>query len=208
LGSGLHHVFAQGTDVTANLTAGKLAGLIKVRDQTIPSLLLDLDTLASGLSNALNAAHATGFDLSGNPGGNLFAPPPLALSGAAAAMSVAISDPTLIAASSDGSSGSNGNLDVLSAVRTQAVARGQNPTDFYAGLVFHVGSDVANSSAEAEAAGLILHQLENQRSAVSGVSLDEEAANLVRFQRAYEAAARVVATINDLTDIAINLGRY
>lgn len=57
-----------------------------------------------------------------------------------------------------------------------------------------------------EAEGLILQQLQNQRSAVSGISLDEEAANLLRSQRAFEAAARVVSVVNELTDTAIPLG--
>jgi flagellar hook-associated protein 1 len=50
--------------------------------------------------------------------------------------------------------------------------------------------------------------LHNQRGRISGVSLDEEAANLIRYQRAFEAAARVVTTINEMFDAAINLGRY
>ena len=47
--------------------------------------------------------------------------------------------------------------------------------------------------------GLVLTQLQNQRSDISGVSLDEEAANLIQYQRAYEAAAEVVAAINSVT---------
>jgi flagellar hook-associated protein 1 FlgK len=51
-----------------------------------------------------------------------------------------------------------------------------------------------------------VQQLQNQRNSVSGVSLDEEAANLVQFQRAYQAAARIVNVIDTLTQTAINLG--
>jgi flagellar hook-associated protein 1 FlgK len=206
--SGLQHIFSQGSDITSTLHAGKISGLLSVRDQTIPRMLNDLDLLASSLSNALNAVHRAGYDLTGAPGGDLFAPPPPGLTGAAAAMEVALSGPSQIAASADGASGSNGNLALLSGVKTQPVARGQNPLEFYAGMVFGVGSDVANDAAEAEASGLILRQLEDQRSAISGVSLDEEAANLIRFQRAYEASARVVATVSEMTATAIQLGRY
>jgi flagellar hook-associated protein 1 len=69
--SGFQDVYAQGTDITAKLTSGQLAGSIEVRDQKLPALLSKLDTLAAGLANALNTANQTGFDLSGNPGGNL-----------------------------------------------------------------------------------------------------------------------------------------
>jgi flagellar hook-associated protein 1 FlgK len=68
--------------------------------------------------------------------------------------------------------------------------------------------NVANSSELRDASDLILRQLEDQRSAISGVSMDEEAANLVRYERAFQAAARVVATVNEMTDVAIQLGRY
>jgi flagellar hook-associated protein 1 FlgK len=206
--SGVQHIFAQADDLTGLITGGKLAGLLQVRDQELPGLLSDLDTLAAGLINALNGAHRGGFDLDGNPGGDLFVAPAASGQGAAATFAVQVTDPALIAASSDGSPGSNGNLAVLSAVRSQPVASGQNPIDFYANLVFKVGDEVSNSAAALDASSLILRQLEDQRGSISGVSLDEEAANLIRYQHAYEASARVVNTINELLDTVINLGRY
>ena len=105
-----------------------------------------------------------------------------------------------------GASGSNGNLAVISAVHDQAVAAGQKPLDFYSRLVFQVGSDTANTAADLSASQLILRQLEDQRASISGVSLDEEAANIVRYQTAYQAAARVISTVNTLLDTAVNLG--
>lgn len=204
--SGVQHVFAQGTDITATLTSGDLAGLLQVRDQTIPGLLSNLDTLAAGLVNGLNTANQAGFDLNGVAGGNLFVPPPAGGVGAAAGMAVAITDPALIAASSDGTPGSNGNLAVLSAVHDQPVAGGQTPTDYYSNMVFAVGNDVANGTAELSASQLILSQLQDQRASISGVSLDEEASNMVQFQRAFDAAAQIVTTVNDLLYTVINMG--
>jgi flagellar hook-associated protein 1 len=119
-----------------------------------------------------------------------------------------ITDPAKLAASSDGSPGSNGNVAQLLAVEKQPVVAGQDPMAFYSDMVFQVGSTVSNASAERDASALILSQLEDQRSATSGVSMDEEAANLVIYQRAYQAAARVITTINEMTDTAIQLGRY
>ena len=205
--SGVQHIFGQGADITDKLTSGKLAGLLQVRDQEIPNLLGQLDTLAAGFANAINTAHRSGFDLSGNPGIDLFAPPPLSGQGAAANMGVAIVDPALVAASSDGSPGSNGNVNILAAVHDQPVASGRTATDFYAGIVFGVGSVVSNGLAEQSASKMILQQLQDERGSISGVSLDEEAANLIQYQRAYQASARVVSTINDILDTTINLGR-
>jgi flagellar hook-associated protein 1 FlgK len=64
--------------------------------------------------------------------------------------------------------------------------------------VFAVGNDVSNSSAELTSAQSILNQFQDQRGAISGVSLNEEAANMVQFQNAFNAAAEVVTTINDM----------
>jgi flagellar hook-associated protein 1 FlgK len=206
--SGVNHIFAQGVDITGKISGGKLAGLIDARDQQIPQLLNDLDTLASGLATALNTAHQAGFDLSGAPGGVLFSPPSAGGTGAAASFSVAITDPAKLAASSDGSQGSNGNVTQLLAIRNQAIANGETPTDFYSGMVYRVGTVVANATADQNASSQILQQLEDQRSSISGVSMDEEASNMILYERAYEAAARIITTIADMTDTAIQLGRY
>jgi flagellar hook-associated protein 1 FlgK len=203
---GMHDVYSGSTNISASITSGKLGGLLTTRDTRIPALQDSLDQLGSGLGRALNTAHRAGFDLNGDPGGDLFVPPPAGGVGAAGAMAVAITDPSLLASSSDGTPGSNGNVSVLSAVHDQAVAGGQKPLDFYAHVVFQVGSETANTSADLDASQLILQQLEDQRATISGVSLDEEAANMVRYQTAYQAAARVITTVNQMLDEVVNLG--
>ena len=206
--SGSQHIYAEGQDITATFLGGTLAGLIEMRDQKLPSVLSGLDVLAAGLATAVNTVHRGGYDLNGVAGTDLFVPPPAGIQGAAGGLQVQISEPAGLAASSDQSAGSNGNLTLLLGIRNQAVVSGQTPLDFYANTVFTIGNDVATTSAAEEASSLILQQLQNQRSSISGVSLDEEAANLLRYQRAFEASARVVSTISEVLDVAVNLGRY
>jgi flagellar hook-associated protein 1 len=207
LGSGgVQHIMAGTEDITSSLTGGSLAGLIQIRDQEIPSIGSGLDQLAAGLATGLNAANAEGIDLNGAVGGNIFAPPPVGGAGAAATLAVSMTDPSKIAASSDGTTGSNGNLANLSAVADTALANGQTPIDSYANLVSQVGSDTANTSADADSSNLILQQLQDENGSVSGVSLNEEAANLIQYQTAYQSAAKVVSTINLLLLDAVNLG--
>ena len=200
------HILSGTADVTSSLTGGSLAGAIQIRDQEIPSLLSQLDQLAAGFSNAVNNANAQGYDLNGIKGASIFSTPPAGTTGAAATMQVAISDPSLIAASSDGTPGSNGNLANLSDIATETVASGQTPIDFYSNIVFQVGSATSNTSADDDGATQILQQLQDQRGSISGVSLDEEAANIIQYQTAYQAAARVVSTINSMLADAVNLG--
>ncbi|MGB8014260.1 MAG: flagellar hook-associated protein FlgK [Terriglobales bacterium] len=205
---GVQHIFSGSQDITGLLTGGSLAGLIQVRDQEIPSISGSLDQLAAGLATNLNAANAEGTDLNGNKGGNLFTPPPANGVGAAGTLTVSITDPALIAASSDGTTGSNGNLANLIGVADQNLShqQAQTPIDFYSNLVGEVGSATSNTSADADSSSLILQQLQDQNGSVSGVSINEEAGNLIQYQTAYQAAARVVSTINTLLLDAVNLG--
>jgi flagellar hook-associated protein 1 len=201
---GVQHVFSQGNDITSTLSSGALGGLIEVRDQKIPALLASLDTLASCLATAFNSANATGFDLNGTNGGALFAP--VVGAGSASNIGVEVTDPALIAASSDGSAGSNSNLANLSAIQNQTIIAGATPTTYYGNIVFSVGNDVSNGTAELQSSKLVLQQLQDQRGSVSGVSLDEEAANMTRYQQAYDAAARIVTTVNQMLETVINMG--
>jgi flagellar hook-associated protein 1 FlgK len=194
-----------GVNITASVTGGDLGGSIQTRDQTITGLLTSLNTLANQFGTAFNAAQAKGFDQNGKVGGNFFTVPST-IAGSAASISVAITNPTAIAASSDGTAGSNGNLANLSAVQTAALPAGQTPADAYAGLVFQVGSLTANATAESGATTASLLQLNDQLSSVSGVSIDEESTNLITLQTAYEAAARVITTIQAMFTITASMG--
>ena len=203
--AGLHDVYSQGSNITGTITSGQLGGTLQARDQQIPAIQTQLDTLAAGIADAVNTVQAGGFDLNGVAGTNLFTPPPVSGVGAAANLSVALSDPALIAASSDGTAGSNGNAEVLYALRNQAVISSQSPTDYHSGIVFNVGNDAANANAEQNASALVLQQLNDQRASISGVSLDQEAANLVRYQQAYSASAQVISAINSMMQTVINM---
>ena len=204
--SGVQHVVANGADITGKLNSGALAGTITVRDNKIPGLLSQLDSLAAGFATAVNTIHRAGFDLNGNAGTDFFNSPPASGQGAAAALAVAITDPTLLAASSDGSQGSNGNVLQLAALHDKPLVSGQTANEFYGNIVFAVGSDVANGSSDLDASKLILQKLQDQRGSISGVSLDEEAANMILFQRAYDASARIVQTVSEMLDTLIQMG--
>jgi len=201
---GTQHVYAQAGDITAQISGGKLGGVLEARDQTVPSILSQLDDLASALVTNLNAAHQQGYDLNGQQGGDLFNP--VTGPGAAGSMSVAFSDPNLLAASSDGTTGSNGNIANLTAVATQTLPNGMTPIQTYGNLVFQVGSSISNANAELTASNNVLQQLQQQQSSVSGVSLDEEASNLLLYERAYQAAARAISTVDQMLQTAINMG--
>jgi flagellar hook-associated protein 1 FlgK len=200
--TGMHDVFDQGTDITSSIAGGQLQGLINARDDSIPSAQSSLDNLAAGLISAVNQQQTAGYDLNGGHGADFFTPFTPSASGsnagAAATMTVALTNPDQVAASSDGTQGDNGNATALADLQNQPIVSGQTAGDYYSNLIDQVGNDVSNASSEQEAVGLVLQQLTNQQSSISGVSLDEEATNLVLYQRAYEAAARVISVVDEL----------
>lgn len=202
--SGATHVFSQGKDITSTIVSGQLGGLLAVRDQQIPAIQSQLDNLAASLADSVNSVQTSGYDLNGNAtsGVSLFSVP-TSLTGAAANVSIAITEPSLLAASSDGTAGSNGNAEAMYALRNQGIISGESASDYYSRIVFNVGNAVGNATAQQNASDLVLQQLNNQRSSISGVSLDEEAANLIQYQQAYAASAKVVSTINSMMETVI-----
>ncbi len=203
--TGLQHIFSQGTDITSNINSGQLAGQLQIRDQEITSIQTSLDSLAAGLANAVNTQHQAGFDLAGAKGGNLFVPPPAGGVGAAGILSVAITDPTKIAASGDGTAGDNANANALLALQNQNIIGGQTPLGAYQGLVFQIGNDVSAAQSNEQAGSLVLQQLTDLQGGISGVDINEEASNLIRFQNAYQASAQVASIINSLLQTTINI---
>ena len=205
--SGRQQIDSEGNDITSTIVSGQLGGMLAARDQQIPAIQSQLDTLAAGFANAVNQVQTSGYDLNGNAstGNNLFTPPSGSTTGAAASLSVALTDPSLLAASCDGSAGSNGNVENLYALRNAAVAGNQSPSDYYSSIVFNVGNAASNANTAQSASSLVLQQLNDQRASVSGVSLDEEAANMMRYQQAYAASAQVITAINTMMEDVINM---
>jgi flagellar hook-associated protein 1 FlgK len=200
--NGENDVYSRGSDITTQITSGQLAGQLQLRDQEIPAIQNSLDTLAYGLATNVNTVQEAGTDLNGAAGGPLFTPP-TTVAGTAATLSVAITDPSKIAASLDGSAGDNANANALAALQNQNIVAGQTPLNYYSGLVFKIGNDVSTALANQASGAAALQQVQNLQGGVSGVDINEEAANLVRYQNAYQANAEVSATIDTLLEFTI-----
>jgi flagellar hook-associated protein 1 FlgK len=195
-----------GTDVTGFVGGGRLAGIIEVRDVDSVAVLESLDQLAFDTANAVNTQHAAGFGLDGSTGNNLFS---VSATEDGAARSIKldaalVGHPEKIAASSTalGLPGDNKNALALSQLRDVAFAMGgtQTATGAYAALVGDIGLRKATAASTASTREAILAQTETMKESVSGVSLDEEMINLTKFQRAYQAASKVLSTADELLE--------
>ena len=205
---GVTHVVAgvSGQDLTSNLTGGDLGGVLQARDQQLSSYQKALDSLAFGIGTQVNQQNELGLDGNGNPGAAIFSLPPTQ-SGAAAQIQVAATNPSTVAAAAvgEGSAG-NTNASALADLSSAIVAGGQTTSGFLASFLGQIGSDASAATTNNSAQQAILTQLTTQRDSLSGVSLDEEAANLTQYQRAYQAAAQVFNIGDTIMASALNLG--
>ncbi|WP_026911638.1 flagellar hook-associated protein FlgK [Patulibacter minatonensis] len=180
--------------------SGSLGALASVASSTGPvaAYRTSIAQVASELATAVNGVHQaaggaaiftvpTGAIVSGTPR------PPIAVAAAV--------DPVQGGALSAFVAGATGTNDVATAI---AALRGGVADQHYTALVGQVGSEVAQSITAEKTASSLATALQDRRESVSGVAIDEEMANLVRFQRGYQAAARTLSVMDEMLDQLIN----
>jgi flagellar hook-associated protein 1 FlgK len=190
---------ATGRDVTGQIHHGKLSGLLHEKNTLIPSYLADLDQLAQAMADQVNLKLAGGVDAYGAaPVIDLFEYN--AAQGAAMSLGVTAITPQEIAASTADAPGGNGNALDVAAMLNQKLIDGFTFTERFGTLGGRVGRDLASAREDAATQELLAIQARTFRSEISGVSLDEEAAYLLQVQRSYQAASKLMAVLNEITD--------
>jgi len=205
-------VLLNGSDITDSLKSGELGGSIHLRDDILSGYLNVLDEMAATITARVNEQHAQGSDLKGGMGGDLFTPfvevIPGSNTGAARSMNVAITDAAKIAAAGAGAGvGDNTNAKLLAGISEEKLFSGstQTPTEYYSKLVYQVGTDEKTAEDDMNTQTSLVEQLKNQRSSLSGVNLDEEAVNIIKYQKAYQASSRVANVLDTLSGEILNL---
>ena len=201
---------APGVDLNADIGGGRLQGWLEARDMTVQGYIDDLNALATGAPDGLmarvNGLHQSGFDLSGNPGLAFFTG---ADAGDLAVNSAILADSSLLAAAADaaGAPGGNGQAITIAALQYTATMNGGSATfdGYYNGIVRDVGVQVNSAGDNHDQQSAMVQHLINYRESVSGVSLDEEMVNLVKFQHAYDAAAKLIKSVDEMLATVINM---
>ncbi len=195
-------------DISGEIGAGKLGGWLQTRDVKIGGYLESLDDLAATLITEVNTLHTAGYALDGSTGNALFE------GSSAADMAVSgeiLADPNLIAAAATGAGvpGDAGNAIAIADLR-QALKMNSGTATFDAAanaLVSLVGHDVRESKSHAAHQADMMSYLQNYRESVSGVNLDEEMVNLLKYQSAYQAAAKLISLADEMMDSLMNMVR-
>ena len=176
-------VTSGGTTSAVSPISGALAGYAEAANQIV-GRRGQIDQLAVAFAQQMNNWNAAGTDLNNNPGGNL-------MSGTdAASLAVSVTDPNLIAAASPTSP--NGNLLTLASLRGSTGAEA-----VWKGIVNDQALKVQSAQTQATTASAAKDSAYSDLDDVSGVDLDNEAADLMRFQQAYSASAKIIQTARE-----------
>jgi len=182
-------------------TGGEIKAITDLRDQTIPSYLSQLDFVASKLAERVNAVHRTGKTLTGADGGDFFR---AGTTAANVSLDSGILDrPDLIAASASGAKGDGDAATAIWRVKNEQITDGLTINELYRQLVGDIGGSAAIADRQASAHRLSLDQFTQQMQSISGVSLDEEMTNMVKFQQAYNASARMITIMDEMLGVLI-----
>jgi flagellar hook-associated protein 1 FlgK len=189
--------------------SGTLKGVLEVRDHVLVDQLAGLNTMAAGLMTQVNTIHSNGFGVNNSTGNAFF----VGTAGSEAG-TIAV-NPLLDAASIATSSSANqaGNNNVALQIAALKTAKGMKAgtstlNEFYNDQITKLALTTQTAGDNTYQYGLVAKALSDQRESVAGVSLDEEAANMAKTQKAYQAAARMLTAFDDLLDLVINrMGR-
>lgn len=182
-------------------SAGELKAIVDLREQTIPSYLAQLDNVASTLVERVNALHRTGYTVNGQPAGDFFRAGSTA--GNICLDSSIVNRPELVAASLSGSVGDGEMARQISDIKDIPITNGLTINQLYRALIGDIGGTSAIAKRQANAHRLSLDQFTTQQQSVSGVSLDEEMTNMIKFQQAYNASARVLTVMDEMLGVLI-----
>jgi flagellar hook-associated protein 1 FlgK len=188
----------------ADLTGGEMGALVDTFTNKIPSYQNQLDDIINQLVTSVNDIH--------NSGQTLDAPPQPGLdffsgyeNGKLTINDAILDDYNKIAASSDGTSG-NGEIAIqIFELSDAKLLNGNRLIDSYSTLLSGVGSDKQNADSLEESGKMVLEQLQNQKDSYSAVSVDEEMLDVMKFQKAYEASAKLISMADEMLEILMQM---
>lgn len=188
--------------VTLALRGGSIQGNLNARDGTVADLRSGLDSLAAQIVTAVNGVYNPGgastdfFDAAGTTAATI-------------AVDATVSS-TNIRSTTTADPGANDVALAMADLAGQVFSVGGGDVvdgtigNFYLGLVSNVANATASATERSDDQTTVLRLIVERRDAVSGVSLDEEMTNLVKFQRAFDASARVMRVLDEMLEVIVN----
>ena len=186
-----------------SLNAGELFGNLNMYNKVIPDYQQKIDAIGQAIFDNVNAVHATGQTNTTPPqtGINFFS------NYSAGVLEVnqnLIDNPNLIAASANGQDGNNEIALQIAALQKAQLVNGQTIATSYSSFVNQLANNLTTQKQNSESNRLVLNQLDMQVAEASGVSVDEEMVNVMKFQRSYDAAAKLIIVADEMFETLLN----
>lgn len=202
-------------DITDKVRSGELKALLYVRDDVAKPLLGRNNQLASTFINEVNQIHQQGFGLnqfSDSIGRGFFESirdPGNAAAEIQISNLIHSSTDAISVASSPHAKGDNVIANELLGLKSKKVLENGNAsfTEYYANFVGVLGTEVVRSEHARDTDKIMLAELKGRKEMISGVSLDEEAANMIKWQTAFTASSKVITTVDEMFDTILNMKR-
>jgi flagellar hook-associated protein 1 FlgK len=211
-----YHVYWKGSsvnsiDITNSIRGGTLKSLIDLRDTQLTGFIDDINDLAQSLMTEVNAVHVAGYNPGGTTGVNFFQNMTQDYAANLDLSDEIRTDVNYIAVTSSASNASNNDIALaIAALGSADVTIGGKTTTYVtysASIASTIGNLSQNAQSLAEYQQNLMDMVSNQRESISGVSIDEEMSNLIKFQYAYQAAARLINTADTLMSALMEIGR-
>lgn len=184
-----------------NNIGGDIAGLVQIHDTVIPDYRAQLDTIAANLASSVNALHVTGVTQDNQPAGNFFAgntAGSIHLDDTILANAANIATTTQLYAPGDGSLAT----DIYTLTNSPLIGN-QTLSQTAQGLLSKIGNAVQTAHTNLQVKTAIRDAARQRDQQTGGVSLDEEMTNLIVYQRAYQASAHMMATLDQMAQTII-----
>jgi flagellar hook-associated protein 1 FlgK len=188
----------------AALTGGEMYALKDVYSNKITDYQDQLNHIVNAIRDEVNQIHSNGYSIDEPPltGINFF---DVSQEGRLIVNSTILNDPYKISVSSDGNSG-NGDLALsIYEVSNKKIINNLSISEAYSTLISGIGNHKQSADNMAATDKLVLEQLELQKASYSGVSIDEEMANVIKFQRSYDASAKLISVADEMLETIINM---
>ena len=215
-----HITDADGKDITSGITGGQLGGLLDTRNRVLSSIIGDsqqagsLNQFAKTFADTVNGILTSGTVTTGTgatSGAPLFTYDNTDATLAAGSLTLNSAITPAQLAPVDASGNADGNASQLAALgnanNPQSQINGRDFVAFFSGIAATAGQENATAQNNANIQQRVVTQAQSQRDQISGVSLDGQAAEVLQFQRAYQAVARVLTIINGLADSILQIGQ-
>ncbi|HGY3718925.1 flagellar hook-associated protein FlgK [Citrobacter sp. Res13-Sevr-PEB04-36] len=200
--------FAGTTSSMDTDTGGSMGALFDYQNEVLTPLTGTINSMAEQFADAVNTQLAQGYDLNGNPGEPLFIYDENSSDGPLEVNPDITADELAFSSSPD-ESGNSDNLQALINISTEPLdidgLGSVTVGEACSSIISNIGIYSQQNQTEAEAAANVYSEAQNQQSSVSGVSMDEEAVNLITYQQIYEANLKVISTGADIFDSVLEM---